>query len=471
MKCISSLLFILAAIVLAAPTYSENYNDRFISETAPLIAFTNARVIDGTGNDAKENHTVVIKDGRIIKIGRDGKVKIPKAAKRISLKGKSLLPGWVLTHEHLYYGSHPGNFTNDGPFMDFVLTQQSISYPRLYLAAGVTSARTAGGIQPYTELGIKRAIESGDLVGPDFDLTAPHLSGPGPIFQIQAVQSVEDARATVRYWASQGFTSFKGWGPIKEEHLAAAIDEAHKLDLKFTADLGSIIQRHRHAIDSGIDHLEHVIASFENHKPVSDEKVEQMMQYYIDHSVGVTSTLGIFDTKLKPQEVLDLLTDYSQKEYARAPYGSFGGDTSDGDLPKRQQKLKLEFGKTLKRQQELQLAFWQKGGTLTVGTDPAMPGLIAGYGSLRAIELLAEAGIPPLEVIKMATLNGAEAIGIAEDRGTIEIGNRADLIVIHGDPSTNIKSIYNVESVFKKGMGYDPQALKDSVKGTVGGPG
>ena len=80
------LLLIVTATILTSPTFAENYNDRFISETAPLIAFTNARVIDGTGSDAKENHTVVIKDGRIIKIGRDGKVKIPKGAKRISLK-------------------------------------------------------------------------------------------------------------------------------------------------------------------------------------------------------------------------------------------------------------------------------------------------------------------------------------------------------------------------------------------------
>ena len=79
-----------------------------------------------------------------------------------------------------------------------------------------------------------------------------------------------------------------------------------------------------------------------------------------------------------------------------------------------------------------------------------------------------DAGIPNLEVIKMATLNGAEAIGIADDRGTIAVGKRADLIVTKGNPAVNIKDIYNIETVFKKGIGYDPQALKDSVKGAVG---
>ena len=457
MKYIFKIFSLFFAVMMQAQvTNAENYNDRFIGEDAPVIAFTNARVIDGTGAKAKEKQTVIIRDGRITKIGRSGKVGIPKGAKKINLKGKSLLPGWVMTHEHLYYGTHPGNLPAN--IMDFFLTQQSISYPRLYLAAGVTSARTAGGIQPYTELGIKRAIDSGDLVGPDFDLTAPHLSGLGALLQLQAVNSVEDARATVRYWAGQGFTSFKGLGPIKDEYLAGAIDEAHKLGLRFTADIGGSIKRHRHAIDSGIDHLEHVIASTDvEGKLMSDQQVEQMMQYYIDHDVAVTSTLGIFDNKIKSKEILEFLTDYSRKEYERSPFGILGEYVSNGKL--------------LKRQQTLQLEFWQKGGKLTVGTDPAVPGLIAGSGSLRAIELLVEAGIPSLEVIKIATLNGAEVIGISKDRGTIEVGKRAHLIVINGDPSARIKDIYNIETVFKKGVGYSPFALKESVKGTVGGPG
>ena len=85
--------------------------------------------------------------------------------------------------------------------------------------------------------------------------------------------------------------------------------------------------------------------------------------------------------------------------------------------------------------------------------------------------VLTEAGIPFLEVVKMATNNGAQVIGIEGDRGTIEVGKRAGMIVMEGDPSANIKAIYHIETVFKKGIGYNPAVLKESVKGRVGGPG
>ena len=114
------------------------------------------------------------------------------------------------------------------------------------------------------------------------------------------------------------------------------------------------------------------------------------------------------------------------------------------------------------------LEFWRKGGMITVGSDAVWRGYIAGYGNLRSIELLVDAGIPALEVIKMATNNGAEALDIAVDRGTIDVGKRADLIIMNGSPVNDIKAIYNIETVFKNGIGYNPQALRDSVKGAVG---
>ena len=460
MKYFIRLVFgFVAALSLGNIAYAENYNDRFISEKSPVIAFTNARLIDGTGAAVKENQTVVIRDGRITKIGRDGQVNIPKDAKQISLKGKSLLPGWVMLHEHLFYGgSHKYPFTPK--YANQVFIQQSVNYPRLFLAAGVTSARTVGSIKPYNDLSIKRAIDEGDLVGPDFDLTAPFLTGPTHSLEMYPLKNTKEVRETVRYWARLGFTSFKAYGYISDDNLAAAIDEAHKLGLKITGDLttGNSIQRHTKAIDLGIEQLEHIVATMEEGVllDVEDQKVQRMIQHYIDNNVAITSTLPIYEVKALPTEELSLLTEASRKEWLllSAPNGAYS-----------------TFEPMLNNQLEVIAEFWRKGGKLTVGSDPARPGVIAGYGNLRAIELLAKAGIPPLEVIKIATQNGAEVMGIAADRGIIEIGKRADLIVVNGDPSSDISAIHNIETVFKNGIGYNPEALKESVKGTVGGPG
>ena len=466
MKLVKPLLLVFATMVMTSSAFAENYNDRFISETAPLIAFTNARVIDGTGAAAKEKQTVVIENGRIIKVGRDGEVSIPEEAKRISLKGKSLLPGWVMTHEHIFYATHPPKYSPN--YMSYLSVQQSIAYPRLYLAAGVTSARTAGSTDPYSDLGIKRAIDSGDHVGPDFDLTTPFVtfSIPGLNYLNRSdIKTEQGAREMVRYWASRGFTSVKVQGITSEEQrslLAATIDESHKYGLKITGDFGSSIAIHRMAVDLGIDQLEHMIAHYKNKQALTaeDPEVQGMMQHYVDHSLTISTTMALWDDQIIPDEVFNLLTDYSQKLYRRYPFGEWGGGEDS-----------IKDGSALKQQQALYLAFYRKGGTLSVGTDPARQGVLAGYGNLRSLELLADAGIPALDVIKMATLNGAKVIGIEQDRGTIEVGKRADLIVIAGNPLENIADVHKIETVYKKGIGYDPQALKDSVKGAVGGPG
>ena len=448
---------LLAIFILASSAYAENYNDRFIAEDAAVIAFTNARVIDGTGGKAKEKQTVIIRDGRITQMGRSDKISIPKEAKAISLMGKSLLPGWVMTHEHLFYGTHPGEFSPT--LHNFVVTQQSISYPRLYLAAGVTSARTTGSIQPYSELQIKKQISAGTMVGPDFELTAPYIEGEaGPAYLFMSPQeTAKQARDTVSYWADQGFTSFKNIN-LNHKQLDAVLKEANKRGLKVTSHPLPLTDYER-AIDVGLGHIEHGFVTIDESGvglPPGHPKVQGMMEYFIDHGVGITATLAIYDVKPTPEPVLDLLTDYSRKDYTANRWA-----LASKSMAKR----------ILKTQQNLTTAFWQKGGHVTVGADPAVQGMIAGYANLRAIELLVEGGIPNLEVIKMATLNGAFTIGIEKERGTIEIGKRADLLVMKGDPSADIKAIYNIETVFKNGIGYDPMALKESVKGAVGGPG
>ena len=117
----------------------------------------------------------------------------------------------------------------------------------------------------------------------------------------------------------------------------------------------------------------------------------------------------------------------------------------------------------------LELAFARAGGTLVAGTDPTGGGgVIAGYSNQRQVELLVDAGFTPLEAIRICTLNGANYLGIGDRTGSIAVGKQADLILVTGDPSTSIADIRKVETVFKQGVGYDPQKLIASVKGKVG---
>lgn len=461
----------LLAILVPALTFAQADNERLIVESSPVIALVNARIIDGTGAQPLNDQTVIIRDGRIVVMGGSSSVEIPPDANQLMMKGKTLLPGWVLLHEHLYY---PSTDKNHRTFVS-----QPIQFSRLYLAAGVTTARTAGSFEPYFDLRVKEAIESGTLVGPDYDLTAPYLEGrPGAVLQQNTLASKKEAVDMVNFWANEGFTSFKAYSHITREQLAEGIKAAHKQGLKFTGHLGGI--SYREAVDLGIDQIEHgflgagadvvskdsadavKVIPYKDWDPESKPS-QSLFRHLIDNDVVIASTLEVLNRKTAsaeklPEDVFSLLTKSSRDQYQQEFHELIKPEREDVIRPLVNALMKFE------------LAFWKAGGTLVVGTDPASVGTLPGYGSLRSIELLVDAGIPPLSVIKIATLNGAEAIGNAADRGSITIGKRADLIVVNGNPAENIHDIHKVEMVFKKGIGYDPIALKESAAGSIGGP-
>ncbi|HJX95989.1 MAG TPA: amidohydrolase family protein, partial [Candidatus Acidoferrum sp.] len=133
------------------------------------------------------------------------------------------------------------------------------------------------------------------------------------------------------------------------------------------------------------------------------------------------------------------------------------------------QAYTVEGEHIFKKELEFEHEFSKRGGLLLAGLDPTgYGGVIAGFGDQREVELLVEAGFTPLEAIHIATSNGAQFLGELDKIGTLAVGKAADIVVLQGDPSVNIKDIEKVEIVFKDGVGYDSAKLIDSAKGMVG---
>jgi len=148
-----------------APTLSDNVK-AYVRTSAAVIALTNARVIDGTGAPARPDQTLILRAGLITDIGDAARVLPPAGAEIIDLAGKSVIPGLVMLHEHLYYPTGPG-----------VYGQLGESFTRLYLAGGVTTMRTGGNMNGYMDINLKRAIDAGQKAGPAIDATAPTSTG------------------------------------------------------------------------------------------------------------------------------------------------------------------------------------------------------------------------------------------------------------------------------------------------------
>jgi imidazolonepropionase-like amidohydrolase len=464
--------------VASAQTLSPQVRG-FVKVDAPVVALTHVRVIDGTGEAARDDQTVVISKGKIESIGDAASANVSKDAQVLDLHGYTVIPGLVGMHDHMFY-----------PMGNGIFGEMGFSFPRLYLAGGVTTIRTTGALEPYTDLELKKQIDKGETPGPKMHVTGPYLEGAGSwALQMHQLSGPDDATKTVNFWLDQGVDNFKAYMFITPAELSAAVAAAHKRGAKVTGHLCSI--GFREAAEIGIDDLEHglfVDTEFLPTKkpgecPNSPEGPDLMAKLdvnagplhdtildLVQHHVAITSTLPVFEMSVpgRPtiqQRVLDALT-----VEARSAVLNNKVRASDASLIRQRYHSDASpWPAAFKKELEFEHAFAQAGGLLLAGLDPTgMGGVIAGFGDQREVELLVEAGFTPVEAIHIATANGAQFLGELDRIGTIAAGKQADLVVIKGDPSKKIEDIENVETVFKDGIGYDSAKLIESVRGVVG---
>ncbi|HEV7425224.1 MAG TPA: amidohydrolase family protein [Thermoanaerobaculia bacterium] len=457
---------------------------KYVKVGSSKIILAHVRIIDGTGAAAVADQNISIEGGKIISIGPGADPPQTEGTTIVDLRAYSVMPGIVGMHEHLYYIAYPNiapDYSYDAPGVSLPMT---FSAPRLYLANGVTTARTAGSISPYTDLALKRAIEMGETPGPHLDVTGPYLEGASKN-SFYHLTGAEDARETVAYWANRGVTSFKAYQNIARDEMRAAIDEAHKHRLKVTGHLCSVT--YAEAAEMGIDNLEH--GFFVNTELDPDKKTDtcsasrgdytlertipggayanHLIATLVQHHVALTSTLT--GTSATAQR-LDAAAE-GRPALRPAVFAAMSANARETYLYWRNRPRPAVDNTAflLRREMDLERAFVAAGGLLLAGPDPVgIGGNIPGFGDQRQIELLVDAGFTPLEAIRIATLNGAVFLGRENEIGSIAVGKHADLVVIKGDPSTRIADIENVEIVFKDGVGYDTRKLLDSVKGHYG---
>jgi imidazolonepropionase-like amidohydrolase len=365
----------------------------------------------------------------------------------------------------------PGIVVNEIPY----------SAPRLYLAAGVTTLRTTGSIEPYTDLRVRSRIEAGAMPGPHLELTAPYLEGQGTFFaQMHELAGPEEAGKFVDYWAATGMNSFKAYMNITRAELAAAAAAAHRHGLRITGHLCSVSWPE--AIAAGIDDFEHGPVYTDSEfvadrqpdrcpnraglegswigKRAADPDIARLIRSLVEHHIAVTSTLPVFELEVPGRAPAQRRALIAMSSAARESYLTYRATLDPANTtPARLFRTEMDF----------EHAFAAAGGLLLAGSDPTgAGGVLPGFGNQREIELLVEAGFTAPQAIEIGTQNGARFLGRERDIGTIAEGKRADLILVHGDPAARIEDLENVEVVFKDGLGYDPQRLIEAVRGQVG---
>ncbi|MBM4186782.1 MAG: amidohydrolase family protein [Gemmatimonadetes bacterium] len=449
-----------------APSLGEETR-RFVVESSPVVVLRNARLIDGTGAPIRAGQTIVIRDGRFVAVGDPRMITEPTGAAAHDLAGATVIPGLIDLHAHQYFFSPAG------------LTQMAVSAPRLYLGGGVTTVRTAGAQMPYDEINTKRDIDRGLVPGPRMHISGPYLDGPGTgPGRNRRLESPEEARRVVAYWASEGATWLKFSGNVSRAVLQAAIEEAHRHEMGVTGHLCSV--SFREAATLGIDNLEHGFITnsdwvpgrepdkchpenmrFQERVDLGSPGVDSTIATLLAEKVSLTSTLSVYElfvpgrAKLSA-EALDALAPHTRAAAEEA-------------LEATNQRRVFTVAPVLF---EKMMAFERKwveaGGLLAAGVDPWGNGSLPGYGDHRNYELLVEAGFAPEVALKIVSANGAAVLRILDDLGTISVGKRADLAILDGDPVARPADIGKVRLVFKDGVGYDAVKLRQSVRGMVG---
>jgi imidazolonepropionase-like amidohydrolase len=458
----------IAAFALAATACGSPGTGRFVATTAPTLALSHVRIIDGTGAPAVEDQTLIVENGRITSVGDAARIKVPAGARVVDLRGRTVFPGLVGMHEHLFYQYGPPDGSSR-------LARAEHAFAKLYLASGVTTIRTAGAADLAADVRLKRAIDDDREPGPKIHLTGTYLNAAGEDPDPAAIVRQIDADAEL------GATSFKAYQTLRAPELRAAIQAAHAHGLRITGHLCAV--GYREAAQMGIDNIEHGLLMDSDFYPDkrpdlcpnqyevfdqldrmddSDAAIRGAITDLVRHGVAVTSTLAIIETFTSREfafdpRTLDVLVPGLQDVYRQ----------SRAHWIDRNNRGTQMWTAMLRKEMAFERAFAAAGGRLMAGADPTgWGGIVAGFADERELELLVEAGFTAEQAIKVASANGAAFLFESNDIGTIAPGKRADLVVVRGNPSVHIGDVRNVERVFKDGVGYDPGAL---IAGAAGG--
>jgi len=424
--------------------------------SAQDLYITGGSYFDVASGEIVKNKGIVIRSGKFVSVGQA--LSSSDGYELLTLRDDQyLLPGIFDLHAHY-------RVTFDGVRRDEVEAN-----PVIFLANGVTSTFPGGEIQPELMLEARRKINRGEKIGARIHSSGPYFGTAFPAWNRGT--TIKDIHNTVDKWAELGVAGFKAKG-ISPVLLKALIERAHVHGLPVTGHLGSGFRNTvnpRDAITMGIDRIEHFLggdalpntqsayATLQN-LDVNDPAIDKQIDHFIANGVFFDATLTAYGYYGHRQEFYDHWHD--ERKYL-TPYAF--------EITKETRQELGMFQKIFDVKKITVKKYFDKGGKITLGTDhPSVGEFIPGFSAHREMEALVSIGIPNAEVLKIATINGAQALRKSDILGSIAVGKLADAFVITGNPLSEITNTRNVLTVIKGGKVYDAQALLKSVEGKMG---
>ncbi len=420
----------------------------------PLLIVGGHRFVTSDGSFVS-NRGILVEGGRFRSLDQTG---VPVAAQVVRLTDSQyILPGLIDLHAH---------------YNVRLLRKRREEFhvmPIVYLANGVTVTFSAGEYDPDGMLHLRKNIESGQQIGPRLLTSGPYFGRVRPGWR---GISDEQIRSDVDTWAERGVAGFKAKA-IGPAQLEVLIRHAHRHDLTVTGHLDSGYRgsvNPRDAIHMGIDRVEHFLggdampptrSAYASLPGITADMPEfhKITRLYLDTGTWFDCTLTAYGYFGKRGEEYDYWVDERK----------FFTPWIQQIVRQRQPQVMMQFDEIYRAKLKTIAAFHRAGGRVTLGTDHFSNGeFLPGFGAHRELDALVRAGITPADALRIATINGAKAMKIDSQHGSIETGKSADLFIVTGNPLVNIRNTRNVNHVLRAGIMYDPKVLLNSVVGKLG---
>lgn len=405
----------------------------------------------------RKNAGIAIADGRFVAL--NAAPKEYDAKKTIELEANEyILPGLIDCHAH---------------YNVRLIRKRREEFevmPVIYLANGVTTTFSCGEFAPEQMLELRKDIENGRKVGPNLINSGPYFGRARPSWR--GIRTEDEIKEEVDFWAGQGVGGFKAKA-ISPTELEALCKHAKRHGLTVTGHLGSGFRNSvnpRDAIDLGIDRIEHFLggdampesrsayASLANITRDMDE-YKKIAQKFVDTNTVFDATLTAYGYESGSEE----FSHWVDERQFFTPFIQERVKKRGAPRPIAQFQAIYEAKlKTIS-------AFFEAGGAITLGSDHVSDGnFLPGFGVHRELDAFVRGGIPEADAIRIGTINGARALGIDKDYGSLEEGKIADLFVVTGNPLENIRNSRNIKWLLRAGQFHRTEDLFESVKGKLG---
>lgn len=421
-------------------------------------------LFDSVSDKRRPNAGIVISGGKITAVDADVEQQVLRTANVIDLADNdTVLPGMIDLHAH---------YNLD--LVDKGRVEEVVYNGIVFLANGVTSTWSAGEYYPERVQAQRDRIAAGESIGPRLFMSGPYFGAFRCEYNIGLASdecigwpndiTEDEIRHEVDYWAEQGVISIK----IKQAtpgEMRILIEQAHKHGITTSAHLANYDWKYdvelRDAILMGLDRVEHqlTLGSGGPESAEMPEMIDLMLAHNVFYDANLQMYGGINERRTHAEEMLWTNEARFFTPYAQALLEKRGDPPPESDNEEFTQRV-LELK-----------SLFDAGGErlLVVGTDePVYTSLLPGFAYHRELLAMTYAGIPPAAVLRAATINGARALGVDKQLGSIETSKLADLVVVRGNPLDDIKVARDIKLVVKEGAVYDPVKLLQSAEGKIG---